>query len=149
MAASTASAPDAYLRELPPDRAAELAVVRSAVGAAMPEGFVETMGHGMITWVVPLEVAPETYNGKPLMIAGLAAQKNYSTLHLLPLYTGAVMSEADFRARWSAARPPDLGKGCLRFRSASDLDLDLVGEVVSACSVERFVQIMTAGRTTR
>jgi hypothetical protein len=94
-------------------------------------------------------VTPTTYNGKPLMIAGLAAQKNHSTLHLLPIYTGAVMSEADFRARWSAARPPDLGKGCLRFRSAADLDLDLVAEVVSACSVERFAQIMTAGRGTR
>ncbi len=124
-------------------------MVRSAVGAAMPEGFVETMGHGMITWVVPLDVAPKTYNGKPLMLAGLAAQKNYSTLHLMPLYSGVVMSEADFRARWSAARAPDLGKGCLRFRSAADLDLGLVAEVVSACTVERFVQIMTASRSTR
>jgi len=149
VAASSASTPDAYLRELPPERAAELAVVRSAVVDAMPEGFVETMEFGMISWVVPLDVAPKTYNGKPLMLAGLAAQKNHSTLHLLPLYSGAVMSEADFRARWSADRPPDMGKGCLRFRAASDLDLDLVAEVVSACSVERFVQIMTASRSTR
>jgi len=147
--ASSASTPDAYLRELPPDRAAELAVVRAAVGAAMAEGFVETMSHGMIAWVVPLEVAPKTYNGKPLMIAGLAAQRNYSTLHLMPLYSGVVMSEADFRARWSADRPPDLGKGCLRFRSASDLDLDLVTEVVSACTLDGFVQVMTAGRSRR
>jgi hypothetical protein len=149
MAASAALTPDAYLRELPPDRAAELAQVRATVGGAMAEGFVETMSHGMIAWVVPLEVAPKTYNGKPLMIAGLAAQKTYSTLHLMPLYSGVVMSEADFRARWSADRAPDLGKGCLRFRSASDLDLSLVTEIVSACTVDGFVRIMTAGRSRR
>ena len=149
MVSSSAATPEAYLRELPPDRAAELAVVRSTVGAAVPEGFVEPMAHGRIAWVIPLEVVPRTYNGKPLMLAGLAAQKNHASLHLMPLYMGAAMSEADFRARWRADRPPDLGKACLRFRRASDLDLGLVAEVVSACSLERYAAIMSASRSSR
>jgi hypothetical protein len=149
VAASTAPTPDAYLRELPPERAAELAEVRAAVNDALPDGFVETMDFGMISWVVPLEVAPKTYNGKPLFLAGLAAQKNHSSLHLMPIYSGAVISEADFRARWNARHRLDMGKACIRFRKAEDLDLELISEVVASCDVERFVQIMTAGRATR
>ncbi len=60
MVTSTAATPDEHLRELPADRAAELSVVRGAVNAALPEGFVEEMGFGMITWVVPLDVYPDT-----------------------------------------------------------------------------------------
>jgi hypothetical protein len=146
---SSAATPEDYLRELPPERAADLAVVRERVNAALPEGFVETMEFGMIAWVVPLSTVPKTYNGKPLMLAGLAAQKNHSSLHLMPLYNGAAMDEAQLRARWSAPRKPDLGKGCVRFRTSDDLDLDLVAEIVSSCSLERFVAVMTTPRSSR
>jgi hypothetical protein len=149
VAASSASNPDAYLLELPPARAAELAVVRAAVNAALPDGFVETMDFGMISWVVPLEVAPKTYNGKPLFLAGLAAQKDHSSLHLMPIYSGAVISEADFRARWNASRRLDMGKACVRFRRAEDLDLELIGEVIASCRLERFVEVATSHRSSR
>jgi hypothetical protein len=141
MVSSSAATPEEYLRELPPPRAAELAVVRDAVAAAMPEGFEEAMGFGMIVWQVPLEVYRDTYNGKPLMYAALAAQKNYSSLYLMPLYAGRTITEAEFRSRWSAPRRLDLGKSCVRFRTAADLDLPLICEVISGCTREGFVAL--------
>jgi len=141
MTSSAASTPDAYLRELPPERAGQLSDVRQVVNAALPAGFEEQMGFGMITWVVPLAVQPTTYNGKPLMYAALAAQKNHNSLYLMGLYSGAAITEADLRARWQGGRRPDLGKSCLRFRAPADLDLALVSEVVSSCSLERFVEL--------
>jgi hypothetical protein len=144
MASSSASTPDDYLRELPPDRAAQLAEVRHVVAGALPDGFVETMDFGMIAWVVPLETVPRTYNGKPLMYAGLAAQKNHNALYLMGLYSGAAVTEADLRARWRGGRKPDLGKSCLRFRDPSDLDLGLVAEIVGSCTLDGFVAVATA-----
>ncbi len=91
----------------------------------------------MITWVVPLDVHPDTYNKAPLSYVGLAAQKNYSSLYLMSLYAGASMGEDEFRARWSAPRKLDMGKSCVRFRAVSDLDLDLIREVVSGCYARR------------
>ena len=32
------------------------------VNAALPDGYVEGIGYGMIGWVVPLERYPDTYN---------------------------------------------------------------------------------------
>ena len=39
----------------------------------LPDGFEEGMQHGMISWHVPLDRYPDTYNGQPLGIAALAA----------------------------------------------------------------------------
>ena len=97
----------------------------------------------MIAWVVPLEIVPRTYNKKPLMYAALAAQRNYSSLYLMPLYSGATVGVDEIRARWAADRPLSMGKSCLRFRTASDLDLTLIGEVLDSCTLERFVEAST------
>lgn len=139
MVSSSAVTPEDYLRGLPPPRAAQLAVVRDTVNAALPRGFEEAMGAGMIVWQVPLEVYADTYNGKPLLYVAVAAQKRYSSLYLMPLYAGRVMGEAEFRSRWAAPRRLDLGKSCVRFQTAADLDLPLIAEVVSGCTLDAFI----------
>lgn len=45
-----------------------------------------SMQYGMIGYYVPLEDYPETYNGQPLGIVGLAAQKNYNSLYLMAVH---------------------------------------------------------------
>jgi hypothetical protein len=49
-----------YLAELEPARRAEIEAVRNLVNAALPPGYVETMGFGMISWVIPLADYPDT-----------------------------------------------------------------------------------------
>ena len=72
-----------------------------------PQAIVESMGWGMISWDVPLEVSGPTYNGQPLVYAGLAAQKNHNALYLYCVYASPERSErlkAAFADGWQEAR---------------------------------------------
>ena len=128
-----------YISSLEPERRAVVEEVHDVVSAAMPSGYAEAVAWGMITWSVPLERYPETYNGQPLGYVALAAQKRHFSLYLMGLYSDSDQ-DRDFRARWTATgRKLDMGKSCLRFRRLEDLDLDLVAEVVAAMPVETFL----------
>ena len=95
--------------------------------------------------MVPLEVYKDTYNGKPLMFAALAAQKNYSSLYLMSVYadspTAGVLQE-----RWSAPKKLSMGKSCIRFSTAADLDLPLIAEILANCPMGEFVARAKASR---
>ena len=43
------------------------------------------MEWGMVTWVVPLDEYPDTYNGRPLSYISLASQKDHLALYLMGL----------------------------------------------------------------
>lgn len=133
----TAATVPRYLAGLPEERRRALAAVRKVIRANLPEGYVETMNRGMICYEVPLAVFPETYNGKPLMYAALANQKNHMAVHLSALYcvAGAL---ATFRKNWKRDRL-DMGAACVRFRTLDDLDLDAVGKSIAATPLARFV----------
>ena len=77
MASSNASTIEEYLDELPPDRRKVLAAVRKVVLDHLPDGYEEAINWGMISYEVPLATYPNTYNGKPLMFAALAAQTGH------------------------------------------------------------------------
>ena len=149
MARSDAQTPDAYLAELPADRATEIARVREAVNAAMPEGYVERMAWGMISWEVPLEKSGKTYNGQPLVYAALAAQKSHNALYLNCVYGSEERTE-ELRQRFAASgRKLDMGKSCVRFRKANDLDLDAIAEAISAVSPDEYIAQTNAAHAGR
>ena len=84
----------------------------------------------MITWSVPLEVYPDTYNGQPLCYAALASQKNHMALYLMCLY-GSPEQEAWFRQAWAkTGKKLDMGKCCVRFKKLEDVPLEVVGEAI-------------------
>ena len=68
---SDAKTVEEYLASLPEDRRAALEAVRGKILENLPDGYDEVMNWGMITYEVPLETCPDTYNGKPLMYAAL------------------------------------------------------------------------------
>ncbi len=74
MAKSTAKTVEEYLAILPPERRTALASVRTIILDHLPEGYQETVQHGMIGYVVPFERYSPTYNGQPLVYAALASQ---------------------------------------------------------------------------
>ena len=86
MASSKATTAAAYLAELPEGKRAVISAVRDVVNEHLPAGYVEGMLYGMIAWYVPLERYPNTYNGQPIGIGGLAAQKQYNALYLTSVY---------------------------------------------------------------
>ena len=139
MMRSDASTVKQYIKELPDDRREAIETVRQVILKNLPEGYEEVMNWGMITYQVPLETYPNTYNGKPLMYAALASQENYMSIYL----TGIYMDDAfkrEFEATYRATgKRYDVGKSCVRFRSLEDLPLDLIGESIALIRVSEFV----------
>jgi hypothetical protein len=146
MVSSKAPTPEAYLAELPPERAPLVARLRDLVNANLPDGYVERMSWGMIGWEVPLDRYPDTYNGQPLVYAGLAAQKNYTALYLNCVYASNERAER-LKAQWAAAgRKLDMGKSCLRFKRAEDVAEEVLAQTIRSIPVDRFIAEYEAGR---
>ncbi len=134
---SEAKSVAAYLAELPPERRAALEKVRAVILAKLPGGYEETINWGMISYEIPLALNPKTYNGKPLMYAALASQKNHMAVYLCGLYCvpGALES---FKTKWKGGKL-DMGAACVRFKKLEALDLDSIGRVIAATSVDDFI----------
>lgn len=131
-----------YLDEIPPDRREALEVVRETILEHLPDGYVETMNWGMICYEVPLEIEPDTYNGKPLMYAALASQKKHMAVYLSGVYGDDDLRETFEEEYRATGKRMDVGKSCVRFRTLDDLPLDLIGKAIGAFSVDEFV-VMT------
>lgn len=136
-----------YLAELPMDRRAEIERVRDLINEAIPDGYREGIGYGMIGWVVPLERFSDTYNGQPLAYAGLAAQKNYNSLYLTCVYASKERTERLKAAFAAAGKKLDMGKSCIRFKKADDLALDLIREEIASTKPDEFIKIYEEART--
>jgi uncharacterized protein YdhG (YjbR/CyaY superfamily) len=135
-----------YLEELPDDRRRAIQTVRDTIVRNLPQGYEEAMNWGMITYQVPLEVHPDTYNRQPLMYAALASQKNHMAVYLSGIYADKDARERFERAYRSTGKRHDVGKSCVRFRTLDDLPLDVVGEAIGAIPMERFIETYAAGR---
>jgi len=133
----SATTPEEYLAALPEDRREVVSAVRDTINANLEPGFEETMQYGMVSWVVPLERYPDTYNGEALAIASLASQKRHMALYLNCEYA----SPSNFRERWEATgRKLDMDKSCVRFRKLDDVALDILGETIAATTVEGHIE---------
>lgn len=133
-----ASVPD-YLAALPPERRKAIAAVRKVIRANLPRGYEEGPLFGMISYYVPLTRFPDTYNGQPLWLAGLASQAAYMSIYLMCVYGDAKLRasfERDFRA---AGKKLNMGKSCVRFKSVDDLPLDVIGKAIAAVSVDDYI----------
>ena len=113
---SDATTVEAYLSELEPDRKQSVSAVRDVILENLPDGYEEVMQYGMISYVVPISVLADTYNGQPLMYAALASQKRHISLYLTNVY-GDEGSAEWFRKRYAeSGKKLNMGKSCVRFR---------------------------------
>jgi len=138
-----------YLASLPEDRRRAIQALRKLINQHLPKGYRETFAWGMITWSVPLEVYPDTYNGQPLCYASLGSQKNHMALYLMTTYMDSPQQKrlvAGFRA---AGKKLDMGKACIRFKSLDDLPLDVIAEVAGAVPMKAFVEVAKSVRSRR
>ena len=120
--------------------------VRDVIVRHLPRGYEESSSRGMLTYSVPLARYPDTYNGQPLMYCGLASQKNYMSLYLMPVYGSSVLAQRLRDGFKAAGKKLDMGKSCIRFRHVDDLALDVIGSIVAAVPVDRWVAIAEAAR---
>jgi uncharacterized protein YdhG (YjbR/CyaY superfamily) len=99
---STAATIDEYLEELPPDRLAALSELRALIRRVDPNA-VEAMQYGLPAF------------GD---LCALASQKNYMALYVC---------ESDLvKAHLPQLGKVSCGKGCIRFKRLSDLNLSTV-----------------------
>ena len=147
MASSAAATVDEYLAELPASRAEVVGAVRDVIVEHLPAGFVETMNWGMISYEIPLERYPDTYNGRPL--AGARPRRPGAPLRAVPehrVHVAAAPAAAARGVHGGRARL-DMGKSCLRFKRLADIDLDVIGELVAAVGPDDYIATYEAGRT--
>jgi uncharacterized protein YdhG (YjbR/CyaY superfamily) len=139
MVTSKATTIDEYLKSLPAERREVIKTVRHVIKNNLPAGYREHMSWGMITYDIPLETYRDTYNGQPLMFAGLAAQKNHYGLYLVCVY-----GSAELRAKLAAEFKKsglklNMGKACIRFQKAEDLPLPAIGRMIKSISVKKYI----------
>ncbi len=140
MVKSKATTVEEYISELPDERTNDIKAVRKVIIDNLPKGYVETMQYGMITYVVPLERYPNTYNDLPLGYISLGSQKNYMALYLMNVY-GNKDIESNFRNRYIASgKKLDMGKSCVTFKKIEELPIDLIGETVAMTTVDDFIK---------
>ena len=140
MARSDATSVSEYLKSLPHDRGKAISAVRDTVRKNLPKGYQESMDYGMISWEIPLEEYPHTYNKKPLVYAALASQKNHMALYLMSAYSSdkdRKQLEEGFR---KAGKKLDVGKSCIRFKSLDDLPLDAIGKVIASTPPDEYIK---------
>nr|WP_295374341.1 DUF1801 domain-containing protein [uncultured Sphingosinicella sp.] len=146
MVSSKAATPEAYLDELPPDRRELASRLRDIVNGNLPEGYVERMNWGMISWELPLQRYPDTYNGQPLVYAALAAQKSHTALYLNCVYASEERTQR-LKKSWSdAGKKLDMGKSCLRFKRADQVAEEVLADTIRSIPVETFIAEYEATR---
>ena len=146
MVSSTATTVADYIAELPSERAAVVAHVRDLVNQAMPAGYREGIGYGMIGWVVPLDAYPDTYNGQPLAYAGLAAQKHYFSLYLTCVYASPERAKCLKTAFAAAGKRLDMGKSCIRFKRVDQLVEDVLAAEIASTTPAQFIALAEDAR---
>lgn len=139
MVSSNAKTAAEYIKSLPDGKREEISRVRKVILENLPEGIKEGMFHGMIAYYVPLEEYSDTYNGEPIGLGGLAAQKHYNSLYLMTVY-GNREIEKWFKARYKASgKKLDMGKSCVHFKKADDMPLDLIAETFAKVSKDELI----------
>jgi uncharacterized protein YdhG (YjbR/CyaY superfamily) len=145
---STPKTPDEYVASLPPDRKEAISKLREAILKNLPAGFEETIGYGMLGYVVPHSIYPKGYHCNPkvpLPYMNLGSQKNFVALYATNIYGSTKLHD------WFVAEYPkhcktklDMGKGCIRFKKMDDIPYELVGELSSKMTVQEWIDICEA-----
>ena len=131
---------DQWLASVPADRKDAINAVRDAVNRHLPKGYEETVDWGMLAWVVPLATLPNTYNGRPLMLAALGAHTKVMTIYLMTVYGDPKIRKEFETAYKRAGKKLDMGGCCVHFKKLDDLPLDVVGNTIARFTVDQYIE---------
>ena len=142
---SPATTAEQYLNELSADRKEPVRQLRDTVLKNLPKGFKETIGHGMLNYVVPHSLYPAGYHcnpQQPLPFAAIASQKNFIAFYHMGIY-----SQPDL-LNWFVEEYPkhsktrlDMGKSCIRFKKPDQIPYKLIGELSKKINVNDWINI--------
>ena len=146
MVQSAATSVEEYLANLPASRRRDIATIRQLILDNLPEGYEENMNWGMISYEIPLSRYPNTYNGQPLSYVGLAAQKNHIGLYLMNVYGNPEIEEWFKNEYQKSGKKLDMGKSCVRIKTAADLPLELIGQTIAKTLPEAYIKLYETSR---
>lgn len=140
MAKSNTQTVEEYIQNLPKYRRETIIKIRNLILDNLPDGYEETINWGMISYEIPLEKYPDTYNDQPLSYLGLAAQKNHNALYLMSVYQDEELQEWLEEKFEEANKTMDMGRSCLRFQNINDLPLDAIADIVARHTPDEFIE---------
>lgn len=140
-----ADTPEEYVEKLPEDRKEVIQKIRTTVNKVLPKGFKETVGYGMIGWVVPHSIYPNGYHcnpKQPLPFMGVASQKNHIGFYHMGIYADEQL------LNWFTENYPkhcktklDMGKSCIRFKKPENIPFELISQLVAKMTVEDWIKL--------
>jgi uncharacterized protein YdhG (YjbR/CyaY superfamily) len=117
--------PDDWIASLPQPRRTDIAAIDQRIRAVAPElrRYMEggMLGYGRYRY----RYASKREGDWPVL--GVASNKAYISLYASPVGVEP----------WAGRLPKaNVGKGCIRFKHASDVDLDIIDEVIAAAAAK-------------
>jgi len=140
MVQSKAQTVEGYLNELNDDRREIISTIRNKILDILPDGYVESMNWGMISYEIPLETYPDTYNSQPLGIASIASQKNHISIYMMGCYMVPKQTEKLMKAYKKMGVKPNMGKSCIRFTKLERIPLDTIMELIQHFPVSDYIK---------
>ncbi len=137
--------PQDYINQLPAERQEAMIKLRKVILRHLPTGFQETMGYGMIGYVVPHSIYPAGYHTNPklpLPFMNIASQKNFIALYHMGIYADIELLNW-FKDQYPKHSPTklDMGKSCIRFKKIGAIPYELIGELVERMKVDDWVKL--------
>lgn len=134
-----------YMAALPDGRREAVEELHRVIVANLPAGFEQGVLGGMVNYYVPLSAYPAGYHctpGEPLPFLALASQKAHIALYHMGLYMDQELHDW-FVAAYQEQVPTklDMGKSCLRLKNPKHIPYELIGELVSKLSMERYIEL--------
>ncbi|MBH8560569.1 DUF1801 domain-containing protein [Hymenobacter negativus] len=132
MDTTTAFSFDEFIAALPAERQLVATQAWQLVRQAVPMGYTEHVGPKYL----------EFRTGKDMYV-GLANQKGYLSLHLVPMYLMPELQE-----QLAAAAPKlKMGKGCVNFNKTEELPLEALTALIAATPPADYAAKLQAVRT--
>lgn len=140
-----AETPEQYIEQLSEERQIAVGQLRKTILNNLPKGFSETISYEMIGFVVPHSIYPNGYHcdpKQPLPFISIASQKNYIALYHMGLYANTELLKwfTDEFPKHSKSKL-DMGKSCIRFKKPDQIPIELIGELCSKMSTEKWIEI--------
>jgi Domain of unknown function (DU1801) len=134
-----------YLENVQSTHKESIIKLRSVILKNLPVGFEETIGYGMIGYVVPKSIYADGYHCNPklpLPYINLASQKNYISLHHIGLYACPEVFEWFLlEINNFSKKDLEMGKGCIKFKNLDKIPFDLIGKLIAKISVKEWIKM--------
>ncbi|MEX2483792.1 MAG: DUF1801 domain-containing protein [Brumimicrobium sp.] len=136
---------DEYILNAPEERQEALNKLRETILQNLPKGFKEELNYGMPGYVVPHSIYPDGYHCNPelpLPFIGFASQKNFISFYHMGVYADDKLLKW-FQEKYKKIVPTklDMGKSCIRLKNTKNIPFDLIGELVSKITPEKWIEI--------